>query len=55
MRKTERMRMIELQLLSLEYELEILRAAVEAILQSNGVTPPEIDAGKWYKSKNDNR
>jgi hypothetical protein len=55
MRKAERMRMIELQLLTLEFEVEILRASIEAILQANNVTPPDIDAGKWYRSRNDNR
>jgi hypothetical protein len=54
MRKSERIRLIEFQLIALEYEVEILRASIDAILQANSIKYPEIDSGKWYKSKFDN-
>lgn len=51
MRKSERLRMAEMQMLRLEFEIEILRAAVEALLEKNKIDAPDLDAGKWYRSR----
>jgi len=51
MRKSERLRMAEMQILRLEFEIEVLKAAVEALLANNKVEAPDLDAGKWYKSR----
>ncbi len=37
MRKSERIRLLEMQVLRLEFELEIIRAAIDALLESNSV------------------
>lgn len=51
MRKSERLRLVEMQLLRLEFELEVIKAGINALLESNKVQAPELDAGKWYKAK----
>ncbi len=53
MRKSERLRLVEMQLLRLEFEIEVLRAAMDALLQNNSIKAPELDANKWYKAKLD--
>lgn len=53
MRKSERIRTLEFQVLALEYEFQILRAAMNAMLESSNAKYPDIDAGKWYKSRNE--
>ena len=55
MRKSERLRMAEMQILRLEFEIEVLKAAIDALLASNSVKAPELDAGKWYRSKFENK
>ncbi|MFZ9741190.1 MAG: hypothetical protein ACO3CQ_04800 [Candidatus Nanopelagicaceae bacterium] len=51
MRKSERLRLAEMQILRLEFEIEVIRSAMEALLESNAVKAPELDAGKWYKAR----
>jgi hypothetical protein len=42
-RKSERIRILELELIRQQYELEYLKA--------KGMALPELDAGKWYERK----
>lgn len=35
----------------MEYEIEYIKAAVVAFLEKNNVTPPDLDAGKWYRGR----
>lgn len=35
----------------MEMELDILRASVLAILDSNEIEQPKLDAGKWFNAK----
>lgn len=51
MRKSERIRILELELVRQQYELEYLKATVHAMLESRGMDLPSLDAGKWYNRK----
>lgn len=48
MRKSNRIRILELEVLRQQYELDYLKATVHAFLESKGLNLPELDAGKWY-------
>ena len=52
-RKSERLRLIEMQLLRLEFQIESLNAVVQLLLDMNNLQKPELDAGKWYQRKLD--
>jgi hypothetical protein len=51
MRKNERLRLLEMQLLRLEFEVELLNHMLSALMEQNGLAQPELDAGKWYKRR----
>lgn len=51
MRKSERIRLLEMELLRTQFEIEILRASVGLILDKESLKAPEMDAGKWYAKK----
>lgn len=51
MRKSQRIRILELEVLRQQYELEYIKATVSAFLESNNFKIPELDAGKWYSPK----
>jgi len=51
MRKSERLRLLEMQMVRLEFELDWLKAAMATILESKDLQPPEMDAGKWYRNR----
>lgn len=51
MRKSERIRIIELELIRQQYELEYLKATLHALLESKAMDLPSLDAGKWYERK----
>jgi hypothetical protein len=53
MRKSERLRLLEMELLRTQFQLEYLVTAVEMILSQNQMSVPEMDSGKWYKNKVD--
>jgi len=50
-KKSERIRIIELELIRQQYELEYLKATLHALLESKSMNLPELDAGKWYDRK----
>lgn len=54
MRKSERIRLLELQMVRMEYEIEYIKAAVVAFLEKNNVSAPDLDAGKWYQNRFNN-
>ena len=56
MRKSERIRILELEVIRLNLELQYLTSIVSSMLELNGIKhEPDMDAGKWYKRKpNDN-
>jgi hypothetical protein len=55
MRRSERLRVLELQMVRLQMEVEILQSIVSNLLGSNEekILPPDIDSGKWYNRKGD--
>lgn len=55
MRKSERLRLVEMQMLRLEFELDLLKAMLGTLIESNNLPMPDLDAGKWYKRKLEDR
>ena len=54
MRKSERLRMLELHMVRLEMMVELYSQSLTNLLESQGMhTPTQLDAGKWYKAKLD--
>lgn len=55
MRKSERLRLLEMQVVRLEMMVELYSQSLTNLLESQGMhTPNQLDAGKWYKAKLDN-
>lgn len=55
MRKSERLRMLEMQVLRLEFELDLTKTMISALLEANNIPGPDLDAGKWYRRKVEGR
>lgn len=55
MNKSDRIRILELEVLRQQYELEYLKSTLQALLESNTMKLPELDAGKWYHPKKRDR
>ncbi len=53
MRKSERIRQIEIQLIKLEFELDLLNNMLVTLLEANNLPQPHLDAGKWYQRRLD--
>lgn len=51
MRKSERIRLLEMEMLRMQFQIEYLNTATKLLLEENRVKGPEMDAGKWYKKK----
>ena len=51
MRKSERIRLLEMEMLRMQFQIEYLNTAVRLLLDENKVTGPDMDAGKWYAAK----
>ena len=51
MRKSERLRLTELELVRLNMELEYVKTILNIILESGVTKPQDLDAGKWYSKK----
>lgn len=51
MRKSERLRNLELEVVRMQFHLEILTAALNQAMESNQITIPDLDSGKWYDKK----
>ena len=55
MRKSERLRLLEIHMVRLEMMVELYSQSLTNLLESQGMhTPTQLDAGKWYKAKLDN-
>lgn len=48
MRKSERIRFLELQVLELQKDIEVLSAVLSSMIEGKAVFP-DLDAGKWYQ------
>lgn len=53
MRKSERIRLLELQMVRLQMEVEVLQSIISTVFGSNENYPTSLDSGKWYNRKND--
>ncbi len=51
MKKSERLRLVELEIVRLTYEVEYLKTMLSTIIELGGLKTPDMDAGKWYSSK----
>jgi hypothetical protein len=50
-RKSERIRLLEMEMLRMQFQIEYVSKAVDILLQENKIAGPELDAGKWYNTK----
>jgi len=54
MRKSERLRLLEMHMVRLEMMVEFYSQSLTNLLESQGLKgPTDLDAGKWYKAKLD--
>ena len=51
MRKSERIRLLELQLIRLQYEIESLHQVMGILLNEHIDPKPNLDSGKWYQRR----
>jgi hypothetical protein len=51
MRKSERIRQLELQVVRLELNIEIINSALQILLDKEG-SGINLEAGKWYTKNN---
>jgi len=51
MRKSERLRLLEMQVVRLEMLVELYTLSIENLLESQNLKPNELDAGKWYQKR----
>ena len=52
-RKSDRIRILEMETIRLQFQIEYVSRAIEILLAEAKVSGPEMDAGKWYKTKLD--
>jgi hypothetical protein len=53
LRKSERLRLLEMQVVRLEMMVELYTQALNNLLESQGMGVNNLDAGKWYADKLD--
>lgn len=53
MRKSARLRLLELQIVRLEFQVELLTSYLTSIIETMNAEKPDLDAGKWYQRKLD--
>ena len=52
MRKSERLRLLEMQVVRLEMMVDLYTQTLSNLLESQGLSAPtQLDAGKWYQAK----
>ena len=58
MRKSERLRQLELAVVRMEMHIELLSLTISNLLESQGLAPLDktdlLDNGKWYKNPKNN-
>jgi hypothetical protein len=52
MRKSERIRLLELQMVRFEMELELTKSLIAALLDIDNLPGSNLESGKWYKRTN---
>lgn len=53
MRKSERIRQLELQMVALDYELKYIKEVISILLETSQIKDMDLDSGKWYSKKSD--
>jgi len=53
MRKSERLRLVEMQVVRLEVLVDMLQAIISAPADNSGFNANELESGKWYNAKPD--
>lgn len=53
MKKSERLRVLEIELVKLQYQVNLLHDIISTLLESNLNVDPSLDAGKWYRRNPD--
>jgi len=53
LRKSERLRLLEMQVVRLEMLVDLYSVTLNNLLESQGMEKPSLDAGKWYQKKLD--
>jgi hypothetical protein len=53
LRKSERLRLLEMQVVRLEMLVDLYSVTLNNLLESQGMEKPALDAGKWYQKKLD--
>lgn len=53
MRKSERIRQLELQMVALEYELKYVKEVLSILVETANLKELDLDSGKWYSKKSD--
>jgi hypothetical protein len=51
MRKSERLRLLEMQVVRMEMLIDLYTQSINNLLESQGLQPNNLDAGKWYQAK----
>jgi hypothetical protein len=51
MRKSERLRLLEMQVVRLEMLVELYSQSINNLLESEGLEKPDLDSGKWYQKR----
>lgn len=51
MRKSERLRLLEMQMVRLEMLVDLYAQTLNNLMESQGMEKPDLDAGKWYQKK----
>lgn len=51
MRKSERIRQLELEMVRIQFHLEVITSALTSFMEQNQISIPDLDSGKWYDKK----
>ena len=51
MRKSERIRLLEMEMLRMQFQIEYVSRAIDILLKESKLKGPDLDAGKWYTAK----
>lgn len=53
MRKSERLRLLEMQVLAMEFKLDLMDQYLSVLIKNMEEPRVDMDAGKWYQRKPD--
>lgn len=51
MRKSERIRLLEMEVLRLGMQMQLMQGIIDSVLENTIPRASDIDAGKWYNRK----